>query len=103
MICLVTSVTQYLHRTLFIRGKKLNIWLVFFIQSYFKVPEDVRLISMYYFLMKILDKNELQQIAINHSSDIEFNDATLPACNQLRFRRSILKEIHNNHDNGWKY
>lgn len=55
---------------------------------------------MYYFLMKILDKNELQQIAINHSSDIEFNDATLPACNQLRFRRSILKEIHNNHDNG---
>ena len=85
------------------RGRTLNISFLFITQSYFKVPEDVRLISMYYFLMKILDKNELQQIAINHSSDIEFNDATLPACNQLRFRRSILKEIHNNHDNGWKY
>ena len=85
------------------RGRTLNISFRFITQSYFKVPEDVRLISMYYFLMKILDKNELQQIAINHSSDIEFNDATFPACNQLRFRRSILKEIHNNHDNGWKY
>ena len=61
------------------RGRTLNISFVFITQSYFKVPEDVRLISMYYFLMKILDKNELQQIAINHSSDIEFNDATLPA------------------------
>ena len=85
------------------RGRTLNISFLFITQSYFKVPEDVRLISMYYFLMKILDKNELQQIAINHSSDIEFNDATFPACNQLRFRWSILKEIHNNHDNGWKY
>ena len=28
---------------LFIRGTKLNIYLVFIIQSYFKVPKDVRL------------------------------------------------------------
>ena len=30
---------------LFIRGRKLNIPLVFIIQSYFKVPKDVRLNS----------------------------------------------------------
>ena len=28
---------------LFIRGRKLNIYLVFITQSYFKVPSDVRL------------------------------------------------------------
>ena len=30
---------------LFVRGRKLNISLVFYIQSYFKVPKDVRLNS----------------------------------------------------------
>ena len=52
---------------LFIRGRKLSISIVFITQSYFKVPEDVRLNSTHFFIIKIPDKRELQQIAINHS------------------------------------
>ena len=59
---------------LFIRGRKLNISIVFITQSYFKVPKDVRLNHTHFFIMKILNKRELQQIALNHSSDINFKD-----------------------------
>ena len=57
---------------LFIRSRKLNISLVFITQSYFKVPKDVRLNSTHFFIMKIPNKRELQQITLNHSSDIHF-------------------------------
>ena len=59
---------------LFIRGRKLNISIVFMTQSYFKVPKDVRLNYTHFFIMKIPNKRELQQIALNHSSDINFKD-----------------------------
>ena len=59
---------------LFIRGRKLNISIVFIRQSYFKVPKDVRLNSTHFFIMKIPNKRELQQTALNHSSDIDFKD-----------------------------
>ena len=59
---------------LFIRGRKLNISLVFITQSYFAVPKNIRLNSTYYFVMKIPNKRELQQIVFNHSSDIDFQD-----------------------------
>ena len=59
---------------LFIRGRKLNISLVFIIQSYFKVPKDVRLNTTHFFITKILNNRELQQIAINYSSDIRTED-----------------------------
>ena len=59
---------------LFIRGRKLNISLVFITQSYFKVPKDVRLNTSHFFIAKIPNKRELQQIAINHSSDISTKD-----------------------------
>ena len=59
---------------LFIRGRKLNISIVFITQSYFKVPKDIRLNSTHFFIMKILNKGGLQQIALNHSSDIDFKD-----------------------------
>ena len=59
---------------LFIRGRKLNISIVFITQSYFKVPKDVRLSSTYFLIMKIPSKRELQQIALNHLSDIDFKD-----------------------------
>ena len=45
---------------LFIRGRKLNIFLVFITQSYFKVPKDVRLNTTHFFIMKILNKRELR-------------------------------------------
>ena len=79
---------------LFIRGRKLKLSIVFITQSYFKVP----------------NKRELQQIALNHSYDIDFkgfikiykkytaesysflvNDTTLPSDDPLRFRSNLLK------------
>ena len=59
---------------LFIRGRKLNISLAFISQSYFAISKNIRLDSMHYFFMKIPNKQELQQIAFNHSSDIDFLD-----------------------------
>ena len=54
---------------LFVRGRKLN-------NSYFAVPKSIRLNSTHYFVMKIPNKRELQQIAFNHSSKIGFQDFT---------------------------
>ena len=51
---------------LFIRGRKLNIFLVFITQSCFAVPKNIRLNYTHYFIMKIPSKQELQQIAFNH-------------------------------------
>ena len=59
---------------LYIRGKKLNTSIVFITQSYFKVPKDVRLNSTHFFIIKVPNKRELQQIAFNQSSDIDFKD-----------------------------
>ena len=54
---------------LFIRGRKLNISLVFITQLYFKVPKGVRLNTTHFFIAKIPNIRELQQIAINHLSE----------------------------------
>ena len=59
---------------LFIRGRKLNIFIIFITQSYFKVPKDVRLKSTHFFIMKSVDKRELQQTALNHSLHIDFKN-----------------------------
>ena len=59
---------------IFIRERKLNISTVFISKLYFTVPKDVRLISTHFFIIKIPNKLELQQIAFDHSSDIAFND-----------------------------
>ena len=57
---------------LIVRSRKLNISLI--TQSYFKVPKDVRLNSTQIFIMKIPNKTELEQIVLNHSSDISTKD-----------------------------
>ena len=75
---------------LFIRGRKLNISIVFITQSYFKVPKDVRLNSTHLSIMKIPNKRELQQIALNHSSDIDFKDFI-----------KIVKSVLQNHTLFW--
>ena len=94
---------------MFIRGRKLDISLVFITQSYFKVPKDVRLNTSHFFIAKIPNKRELQQIAINHSSDIStkdftniykectaepysflVNDTTLASNNPLKFRKNLF-------------
>ena len=94
---------------LFIRGRKLNIYLLFITQSYFKVPKDVRLNTTHFFSEKIQNKRELQEIALNHSSDISTKDfihicrkctaepysffdidTTLASDNPLRFRKILF-------------
>ena len=47
---------------LFIRGRKLSIYLVFISQSYFKVPKVVRVNTTHFFIAKILNKSELQEV-----------------------------------------
>ena len=103
---------------LFIKGRKLNNSLVFITKSYFKVPKDVRLNTTHFFIMKIPNKRELQQIALNHSSNIDFkdfvkiykkctdnpysflvNDTTFPSNNPLRFRKNLFNIYNKNHDN----
>ena len=88
---------------LFIRGRKLNISIVF-------ITKEVRLNTTHFFIVKIPSKRELQQIALNHSSGIDFkdfmkiykkytaepysflvNDTTLPSDNPLRFRKNLLE------------
>ena len=74
---------------LFIRGRKLNISIVFITQSYFKVSKDVRLNSMHFFIMKTSNKMELWQIALNHSSDIDFKDF-MKICKKCKVENRIL-------------
>ena len=59
---------------LFISDRKLNISPLFITQSYFAVPKNIRLNSMHFSLMKIPNRQQLQQITFNHSSDIDFKD-----------------------------
>ena len=79
---------------LFIRGRKLNISLVFITQSYFKVPKDVRLNTTHFLISKIPNKRELQQIAINHSSDISTKDFISIENVQLNRIRFLLMILH---------
>ena len=100
---------QAIIKELFIRCKKLHISLVFITQFYFSVPKEVRLHSTHYLITKINNKRELQNIAINHSADIDHNDfmmiyrkctkepcsfltidTTLPASDPLRFRENLF-------------
>ena len=53
--------------------QKIKYFTCFITESYFSVPKDVRLITTYYFIMKINNKRDLQNIAINHSEDIDYH------------------------------
>ena len=100
---------QAIIKELFIRCRKLNISLVFITQSYSSVPRDVRLNSTHYLIMKINNRKELQNIAINHSADIDYKDfmkiyrectkepfdfltinTALPSSDPLKFRRKLF-------------
>ena len=48
---------------LFLSGRKLNISLIFISQSYFKVTRTIRLNATQYFITKIANKREFQQIS----------------------------------------
>ena len=59
---------------MFIKDIKLNISLVFITQSYFRVSKDVRLNNNHFFITKITNKKDLQQIVLNHSSNTSTKD-----------------------------
>ena len=63
---------QAIIKELFIRCRNLNISLVFITNSYFSFLKDVRLNSTHYLIVKINNRRELQNIAINHSADIDY-------------------------------
>ena len=105
---------QVIIKELFVSCRKLNISLLFITQSYFSVLKDVRLNSTHYLIMKINNRRELQNIAINHSADIDYNDfvrsyrdctrnlysfltidTTLPASDPLRFRKNLHTSYKN--------
>ena len=103
---------QSIIKDLFIRCRKPNISLVFIFQSYFSVPKDVRLNSTHHLIMKIINRRELQNIAFNHSTDIDYQDfmkiyrectrepysfleidTTLSSSNPLRFRKNLFDTL----------
>ena len=103
ILIVLDDMIAHIINELFIRCKKLNISLVFITQSYFSVPKNVRLNSTH-LIMKINNRKELQNIAINHSADIDYKhfvriyrqctrkpytfltiDKTLPVSDPLRF------------------
>ena len=104
-------------KELFIRCRKLNISLVFITQSYFSVLNDVRLNSTHYLIMKINNKRELQNIEINHSADIDYQDfikiyryctkepysfltidTKLPTSDPLIFRKNLFDSYENDNN-----
>lgn len=98
---------------LFIRVTKLNISLVFLSQSYYKVQEDVILNTTHFFIMYIPNRQDVQQIVINHSSDIDLKyftklyqkcaaepysflviDTIIPSDNALNFQKNLIEEVY---------
>ena len=87
---------------------------MFITQSYFSLPKDMRLSSIHFLIMKMSKRKELQNVAINHSEEIDYNDivniyrecrrklysfltidTTLPASDPLRFRKNLLPSYKN--------
>ena len=79
---------QQILKDVFIRCRKLNISLCFLTQLYFSVPKDVRLNCTHYILLKLNNKRELQNIAINHFADIDYKDF-------IKIYRDCTKESFN--------
>ena len=89
---------------------------MFITQSYFSVP-NVRLNSTHYLIMKINNNRKLQNIAVNHSTDIDYKDfmkiyrectrqpffffffltidTMLTASDPLRFRKNLFGSYKN--------
>ena len=59
---------------LYIRGRKINISLVFKSRYFFIVLKNIKLNATYYFIMEIANERKLQQISVSQSSDINFKD-----------------------------
>ena len=108
---------QAIIKEFLIRYRKLNISLVFITLSYFSVPKDARLNTTHYFIMKINNRRELQNIATDHSADIDYQDikkiyrgctkepynflvlhTMLPASDPLQFRKNLFDSYKNDNN-----
>ena len=78
---------------LFTRSKEVNIFLGFITQTYFPVPKDIRVNTTHFLITKISNRQELQQIAINYSSDIDF-DEFKRVYRKGTFARSLILLFH---------
>ena len=56
------------------RARKINVSIVFIMQSYFRALKDARLNSTHYILMKIGNKKELKRIAEEKSDHLDYKD-----------------------------
>ena len=76
MIADIMRIEQFkaIVKELFIRCRKLNISIAFITQSYFRTPNDARLNSTHYILMKISNKKELKSIVEEHSGHLDVKD-----------------------------
>ena len=105
---------QVIVKELFIRRKKVNISLLFITRSYFPVPKDVIKFNILFDYEDQQQKRITKNIAINHATDIDYNnfvriyrecirkpysvltiDPTLPASDPLRFRKNLLPSCKN--------
>ena len=97
--------------------QKIKYFTCFITESYFSIPKDVRLNATHYFIMKINNKREFQNIAINHSADIDYQDFkkiyrectkepfnfltidnTLPASDPLSFGKNLFDSYKNDNN-----
>ena len=62
-------------------------------QSYFLMSKYIRLNSAHYFIKKIPNKQEIQRIAFNHSSNIDFEDF-INLCKKFTDRTYFLLVIY---------
>ena len=61
-------------KELFYRARKINVSIVFIMQSCFRALKDARLNSTHYILMKIGNKKELKRIAEEKSGNLDYKD-----------------------------
>ena len=61
-------------KELFYRARKINISIVFIMQSFFRALKDARLNSTHYILMKIGNEKELKSIAEEKSGHLDYKD-----------------------------
>lgn len=81
----ITKTDQGTAEQLFIRGRKKNASTIYISQAYFKIPKLIRDNSSYFAIFKIANRREISAIAVNHSTQIDYDDF-------IRLYREIHKQ-----------
>ena len=97
--------------------QKIKYFTCLYYSIFFFSSKDVKLNSTHYLMMKINNKRDLRNIAINHSADIDYQDfikvyrecanepytfviidTKLPASDPLRFRKNLFNYDKNDNN-----